>query len=191
MASVWCARRWFKSEKCNDKQNAAKTQLPQRRQSHLLMQHRVLVIGIVYFVLGIAIWPHPQGVVYAQSSSKFMAKLVARSFFHGLFEGDIDSTLPLFGKVVNFDGELLKDPQSIRQRLESIKQRVQSQGLRLRQIEVLSLPEAIRRFGPPPRRLKQSLRPRCLIAMARLNTLGVVAILQREGSFYKIVGLTD
>jgi hypothetical protein len=121
----------------------------------------------------------------------FMPELVARTLFRGLLEGTPAVVMPLCADKVSLDGEWVSDKQELQQRFTAMGRRAREQGLRLRQITVLSYTEAVRRFGPPPARLKDVARPGTQIALARLSALGAVVILRRVGPFWKVAGLTD
>lgn len=120
-----------------------------------------------------------------------MATLVARSFFRGLLEGDVSTVLPLCTDSMSFDGEQVHGREKIEQRLKQINHRARAQGLQLRRIQVISYREAIRRYGAPPARLRNSVRPGRLIALARFNVLGAVVVLKRDGPFWRVNAITD
>jgi hypothetical protein len=133
------------------------------------------------------------GGAWAQGDKErvFMPELVARTLFRGLLEGTPAVVMPLCAEKVNLDGEWVSDKQELGRRFAAISRRAREQGLQLRQITVLSYAEAVRRFGPPPARLRDVARPGTQIALARLSALGAVVILRRVGPFWKVAGLTD
>jgi hypothetical protein len=125
------------------------------------------------------------------AETDFMATLVTRSFFRGLLEGEVGTILPLCADTMSFDGTQVHGKQKIEQQLKQINRRALSHAIRLQRIQVLTYNEAIRRYGPPPDRLKGSIRPGQLVALARFNTLGAVAVLKRYGPFWRVIALTD
>jgi hypothetical protein len=129
----------------------------------------------------------------AQSNAEvdFMAKLVARSFFQTLLSGEITSLLPLCAKEVNFDGRRVKGVAPISVRLRAMNKRARQHGLRLTRLTLLTWTEAVKRYGPPPARLGLRGRGRRVVALARFNTLGAAAILERVGPLWKVTAITD
>ena len=121
----------------------------------------------------------------------FMAKLVARSFFQTLLSGEITALLPLCAKEVNFDGRRVKGVTPISVRLRSMNKRARQHGLRLTRLTLLTWAEAVKRYGPPPARLGLRGRGRRVVALARFNTLGAAAILERVGPLWKVSAVTD
>ena len=121
----------------------------------------------------------------------FMAKLVARSFFQTLLSGEITAVLPLCAKEVSFDGQRVSGVDAISARLRSINKRARQHGLRLVRLKLLSWTEAVKRYGPPPARLGLRGRGRRVVALARFNTLGAAAILERAGPLWKVTAITD
>lgn len=122
---------------------------------------------------------------------EFMARLVARTFFRGLIAGGTASIVPLCARRLNLEGQWVSGREAIGERLKAMARRAREQGLQLRRIEVISYREAVRRFGPPPERLRGAVGPGRMVALARLNRLGAVAVLQRAGAFWKVAALTD
>jgi len=121
----------------------------------------------------------------------FMAKLVARSFFQTLLSGEISAVLPLCAKEVSFDGQRVRGADLISDRLRSMNKRARQHGLRLVRLQLLTWTEAVKRYGPPPARLGLRNRGRRVVALARFNTLGAAAILERVGPLWKITAITD
>jgi hypothetical protein len=64
-------------------------------------------------------------------------------------------------------------------------------GVKLKRVTILSHGQVVRRFGPPPARLRGASGPGRLVALARFNTAGAVAVLGRVGAFWKVVAVTD
>lgn len=121
----------------------------------------------------------------------FMATLVARSFFQGLLTGQPSAIFPLCGKQVSFDGEIIKKPGALKKKLRELNSRARRRGLKLEKLLVIPYREAVRRYGPPPARLRGSVGRGKVVALARFNHLGAVAILQRRGPFWKVIAITD
>lgn len=128
---------------------------------------------------------------HAQPNRDFMVKLVSRSFFRALLEGEMEAVLPLCAERVNLDGQLIRSKEALKKRFTQISRRTRQLGIRLRKIQVISYAEAVERFGAPPQRLKPEVRPGTMVALARFNSRGAVAILKRSGTFWKIVALSD
>jgi hypothetical protein len=120
-----------------------------------------------------------------------VAELVARGFFHALLEGQPGSALPLCADEVNFDGLKLRGPDALRKQLAAMSARARSLGLRLTRVVLMAAPEAVKRFGPPPARLARAVGPGSMIALARLSTGGAVAVLRKQGGFWRVTALTD
>lgn len=131
------------------------------------------------------------GPAAADNDREFMAQLVARTFFRSVLEGGGESVLPLCAPRVNLDGEWVKGREALTPRLRQMGQRAREQGLQLRKVVVVSYREAVRRYGPPPARLRGAVGPGKLVALARFNLRGAVAILGRVGAFWKVVAVTD
>lgn len=144
--------------------------------------------------LGLLLAPmllHSPMVEAAEPDVQFMARLVAQSFFRGLLKGEVETALPLCARSFNFDGEQLKGTDAIKARLGQLAARAREQGLRLKRVEVLTVPQALKRFGPPPARIKKALGPGRMVALARFNMMGSVAVLARQGGFWRVHALTD
>ena len=122
---------------------------------------------------------------------EFMAQLVSRTFFRGLLANNVESLLPLCAEQVSLDGEVVKGREALRPRLQAMATRARELGIQLRRVEVLSYGEVVRRFGPPPERLRRSAGPGQLVALARFSSLGAVAVLRRVGAFWKISAISD
>lgn len=130
--------------------------------------------------------------IHADNDREFMAQLVARTFFHALLDGaDAKAALPLCAARVNLDGLWVENREELARHLERMSLRARQHGLRLKKIVILSHAEAVRRYGPPPDRLRGAAGPTRLVALARFNVQGAVAILGRTGAFWKIVAITD
>jgi hypothetical protein len=127
----------------------------------------------------------------AAGDREFMAKLVARTFFRGLLSGNIEGVLPVCDRRVNLDGQWVTGAEALGTHLRTAAKRARDLGIRLRQVQVMSYREAVRRFGPPPARLRGAVGPGRMVALARFQTLGAVAVLRRVGPFWKVAALTD
>lgn len=127
----------------------------------------------------------------ARDSDRFMALLVARSFFRALLSGNVDAALPLCARRVSFEGAQVQGTKQLRARLLKMAGRARAGGLKLKKVELLHLERMVERFGPPPARLKRSISPRDLIALARFNKQGALAVLRRDGRFWRISVLSD
>jgi len=126
-----------------------------------------------------------------QGDRVFMAQLVGRTFFRGLLAGNVESLLPLCAEQVSLDGEVVKGREALLPRLKAMATRARELGIQLRRVEVLSYQEVVRRFGPPPERLRRSVGPGQLVVLARFSSLGAVAVLRRVGPFWKITAISD
>ena len=126
-----------------------------------------------------------------EPDARFVARLVAQSFFRGLIEGDISTVQPLCASTMSFDGERVRGDAAVKARLEQLADRARQGGLDLKKVEVIPVREAIQRFGPPPERIKAEVRPGNIVALARFNVLGAVAVLGRQSGFWRIHALTD
>jgi hypothetical protein len=131
------------------------------------------------------------GAVGAPPSADFMAELVARSFFRAVLERDVAAALPLCADEVSFDGRRVRGKAELEKQLLQLAQRARARGLQLIKIVVLMAPEAVRRYGPPPARMRRSLPSGAMVALARFNHLGAVAVLQRQGGFWRVTALSD
>lgn len=127
----------------------------------------------------------------ADKDDRFMARLVARSFFRALQDEEVPALLPLCASRVSFDGRWVSGTEALRTALASLAARAKEQRLRLRQVEVLTYAEAVKRFGPPPARLKDAIRPGQMIALGAFQRGGLVAALAKSGPFYRITALSD
>lgn len=145
---------------------------------------RVLLACLVL----LATFPRAAG---GQARPDFVAELVARSFVRALLEGDAPTALGLCAERVSMDGEWAQGRAAIEAQILAMQGRVRTFGLKLQHLAVLPHAEVVRRFGPPPERLRGVAGPGRLVALARLNTLGVAIILGRAGGLWKVVGLSD
>lgn len=129
--------------------------------------------------------------VRAQARVDFMADLVARGFFRGLVAGKLGALEPLCSRQVNFDGRLVKGQARVKKKLQALIVRAKRHQLKLRRIVLMPYEDAVKRFGPPPARLKQSVGRGKVVALAAFGRGGAVAVLGREGRFWRVVALTD
>lgn len=120
-----------------------------------------------------------------------MAHLVAQGFFRGLLSGAIDVIAPLCATRVNFDGRWVTGQAAIGSELARIADRARSMELKLVWVRPMAYPQMLQRFGPPPDRLRGVARGGSLFALARFEHQGAVAILRRQGRFWRVVALTD
>ena len=125
------------------------------------------------------------------ASTDFMAELVARGFFRAVLERDVPAALPLCADEVSFDGQRVRGKANLERQLLQLAQRARSRGLQLLKVVVLTPREAVRRYGPPPARMRRSLPSGSMVALARFNHLGAVVVLGRQGGFWRVTGLTD
>jgi hypothetical protein len=126
-----------------------------------------------------------------EPKTDFMAELVAKTFLRALLEGDAAALAPLCAEAVNFDGEVVKGRAAVEKRLAEVISRARSRQVRLRRVLLLPALEAVKRFGPPPRRIASSLGAGAVVAIARFERLGAVLVLKRKGRFYQVVAITD
>ncbi len=127
----------------------------------------------------------------AEPDAEFMARLVAQSFFRGLLKGEIEAVFPLCAGTINFDGEQVKGSEAVKKKLEQLASRARDSGLRLKKVVVLTIPQVLQRYGPPPARIKKAVKPGRMVALARFNMMGAVAVLARTAGFWRIQALTD
>jgi hypothetical protein len=126
----------------------------------------------------------------AGPSRDFMAELVARGFFRAIVDGEVPAALPLCGAEVNFDGTRARGA-AIERQLRQMAQRARARHLQLVKVVVLPAEEAVRRFGPPPTRMKGVAAAGRTVALARFNVLGAVAVLARQDGLWRVIALTD
>jgi len=150
---------------------------------------RSLLLLAVLAVLSVSVLAPPRPA--AAGDREFMAKLVAQTFFRALLEGTVETALPLCSKRVNLDGTWVEVPGVLERRLRAMSVHAREQGVRLTRVTVLPHGVVVRRFGPPPARLRGATGPGRLVALARFNTAGAVAVLRRTGAFWKVVAVTD
>ena len=148
------------------------------------------VVALIAVVFSIVASSRVEAAPTRRGDRVFLAELVAQSFFRGLLDGRLKAIMPLCAKRVRFEGRWV-ERAALRHELSILISRAHRHALKLRALVILDLAEMIRRFGPPPKRLRIALRRGDLIALARFNHLGVVAALRREGDFYRIHLLTD
>lgn len=117
--------------------------------------------------------------------------LVAKGFFHAVLEARLNDALAVCAPRVAFEGKWVSGETELQQELSRLIDRASSQTLQLRRVDVLSYREMVRRFGPPPNRLRQIVRPDDMLALARFDRRGAIAVLRQEGSFWRIAALTD
>ncbi|MBK6847319.1 MAG: hypothetical protein IPG96_07160 [Proteobacteria bacterium] len=120
-----------------------------------------------------------------------MAALVARGFFRALLDGRLADLLPLCAERVSLDGHRVASGAELQHALSALIQRAHSETLMLRGVQLLTYAEMVGRYGPPPARMRASVGPGDLLALARFSRLGAVAVLARKGRFWQVVALTD
>lgn len=122
----------------------------------------------------------------------FMAQLVAKGFFRALVDGEHKALVPLCApREVNFDGRIARGAKQVRQQLEAMATRAKRQGLKLRKVELLRYRDAVKRFGPPPPRLKGNVGPGMVVALGAFARRGAVLVLAKQGRFWRVVAVTD
>jgi hypothetical protein len=152
---------------------------------------RALLVALLASILSLAPSRAAGANPEAAAPSDFMAELVARGFVRALLEGDIAAALPLCADEVSFDGERLRGKARVEPRLRQLAQRARFRGLQLVKIVVLTAQEAVRRYGPPPSRMRRSVPPQAMVALARFNHLGAAVVMVRQGGFWRVTALTD
>lgn len=146
------------------------------------MKHILSIISLLFFSLS--------ANAFAENDD-FMAQLVGQSFFRALFAGSLESLTPLCASSINFDGQIISGKEAIDRRLQQLIKQVRNNRLQLKKITILSYKEMIQRFGPPPIRLRSSIGPGRIIALGKFNTLGAIAVLKRQGHFWRVIALSD
>lgn len=134
---------------------------------------------------------HPAPAMPSAAAEDGLAALVARGFFRALLDGRLADLLPLCAERVNLDGRWVVAGPELERSFAALIQRARSETLLLRRVQLLSYAEMIGRFGRPPARLRSVVTPGNLLALARFNRLGAVAVLARRGRFWQVVALTD
>jgi len=134
--------------------------------------------------------PASEVAVARRGGDRFMAELVARSFFRALLAGDVKALLPLCAKRVNLDGRWVEQPR-LSAELLRLTERARSTALKLRRVKLVSYAEMVKRHGPPPKRLAGAVSRRDMIALARFNRLGALAVLTKQGRFWRVAMLSD
>ena len=120
-----------------------------------------------------------------------MAQLVAKSFFRSLLGGDAAALRPLCAGEVNFDGQTIRGEAAIAAKLDQLVRRARARKLELRRVVMVDAATMRRRYGPAPARIRSAVRSGTIIALARFDQLGAVAVLARRGRFWRVVALTD
>ena len=121
----------------------------------------------------------------------FMADLVARGFFRGLVNGDAAALMPLCSERVSFDGRVVRGKKALGAALGKLTGRAKRLKLRLRRVVLMPYAEAVKRFGPPPARLREAGKVGRVVALGAFERGGAALILAREGRFWRVVALTD
>lgn len=158
-------------------------------RAHRQRRRRGLLLIGTAALLGAAARPIRAAPV--EAADEGTAALVARGFFRALLDGRVSDLLPLCAESLNLDGQRVAAGPELRRALDALIQRARSETLILRGLELLSYAEMVGRYGPPPARLRASVGRRDLLAVARFNRLGAVAVLARKGRFWQVVALTD
>ncbi len=121
----------------------------------------------------------------------FMADLVARGFFRALVKGDAAALMPLCSEQVSFDGRLVRGKKGLAAALGALTRRARIHKLKLRKVVLMPYAEAVKRFGPPPVRLRGAAKAGRVVALGAFERGGAALILAREGRFWRVVALTD
>lgn len=119
------------------------------------------------------------------------APLVAQGFVIALFEGDLGTAVSLAAPPFSFDGAVVADGPALRAELERLVSSGRLRGRRVLRVQSFAAPEAVRRFGEPPGRLRGLVGPRDVVALVRLDRGGIVAFLRKVATFWRVVGVTD
>ncbi|MBK8482030.1 MAG: hypothetical protein IPL40_12800 [Proteobacteria bacterium] len=160
------------------------------RAHHQRRRVGLLLIGTAALLGAIAAAPVANAAP-GDAAGDETAALVARGFFRALLDGRVSDLLPLCGEQLNLDGQRVAAGPELQRALDALIQRARSETLILRGLQLLSYAEMVGRYGPPPARLRASVGRRDLLAVARFNRMGAVAVLSRKGRFWQVVALTD
>ena len=120
----------------------------------------------------------------------YVASLVGKTFLRALTDRDAATAASLCASSLNLDGRTIEGPKAVRRAIEDIVARM-PQGYRFELSVVLRLPEAVRRFGPLPRRLGNLARPDVVVVFGKLPRRGLAVFVRKIRGTWKVVGLTD
>lgn len=121
-----------------------------------------------------------------------MAERVGRSFFEAILAGNTQVALRLSGRRVNFDGHLTQNIDEIKAQYRKMSERAVALGLRLKSVQTLDKNQMLKKYGPPPKRIRgETSNQNAQFVLARFNRKGAVAILAKQGIFWRVVAITD
>jgi len=133
------------------------------------------------------------GAAWAEQSTPAVdqaARIVARALAEAVTAGNAEAAAALCAKPANLEGEVVTTAEAVRERWAEVLRRDDLRGLRLQNIELLTLEEAIERHGPPPARLGV-LEPTTLVAIIRWDRSMLVALLARRDDRWTVIAVTD
>ncbi len=120
----------------------------------------------------------------------YIAVLVARSFLRALEERDSKQSVTLCADSVNFDGQVVSGATKVETHMKDLVKRFPA-GYRFRTVFFLSYRDAIKRFGPPPRRLMPSRLKGSVVAFGRLEHKGLVVFVTKVKGRWRVIALSD
>ena len=120
-----------------------------------------------------------------------IGEMTARNFMDHLAAGDIRRAALLMDDTVNFDGTVVKGHDKVAAMLSRIMERVGG-SVQWRYVRIVSGEEALRRFGPLPRRIAGTDMKGAVVALGRRPSGGLAVIFRRTGEdTWRVVAMTD
>jgi|GEM_PF-4397597 hypothetical protein len=120
-----------------------------------------------------------------------MAERVGRTFFEAILSGKVEIAMRLSAAKVNLDGHYFEKLEQIEIQFRRMSERAAALGLRLKSVRTLDRRQMFKRYGPGPKRIRPETKLKAQFVLARFNRKGAVAILEKQGLFWRVVAVTD
>lgn len=117
-------------------------------------------------------------------------RVVAQSLAEAITARDVDAASVLCALPTNLDGEVVTTRDALSRRWREVLSRDTLGELQFENLEILSLPAAVERYGEPPNRLGE-LPEEAVVAVIRWNRAQLVAVLAHRDDRWAVVALTD
>ncbi len=129
-------------------------------------------------------------LLLAQSRPDYVAALVGKTFLRAIEDRDVRTAHDLCADRLNLDGRVTTGRDAVRGAIVDLVRRL-PQGARFQVALVLPLPEAEKRFGPLPARLRALRHPDVVVVFGRLPRRGLAVFVRKVHGVWKVIGLTD
>ena len=116
--------------------------------------------------------------------------IVARALAEAVTARDAEAVTVLCAVPINLDGEVLRSRDALIRHWRRVLSREDIRGLRVEDLQVMTIAAAIAQHGPPPTRLGE-LPSDAVVAIIRWNRAQLIAVLAFRDDRWRIVAVTD